>query len=118
MLLAASLLVAGLLFRELVTLLVAVLITVIVAIPPAALATRLERFGVPRFIGALLGVIAVVGVLGAVSPATPARSDRRRARSSGAEARRPLCGRASERRRRGRGAASSRSAAPTARFAG
>jgi len=62
-LLAAFLLAAGFLFQQLVTLLVAVLITVIVAIPPAALASRLERVGLPRWIGALLGMLALVGIL-------------------------------------------------------
>jgi predicted PurR-regulated permease PerM len=52
-LLAAGLLLFGLLFRQLVTLLLAILITVIVAIPLAAAATRLERRGLPRALGAL-----------------------------------------------------------------
>jgi predicted PurR-regulated permease PerM len=47
-LLAAGLLLFGLLFRQLVTLLLAILITVVVAIPLAAVATRLERYKVPR----------------------------------------------------------------------
>ena len=51
----AGLLVVGLLFHQLVTLLLAVLITVIVAIALAAVADRLERLGVPRPIGALVG---------------------------------------------------------------
>jgi hypothetical protein len=42
-LLAAGLLLFGLLFRQLVTLLLALLFTVIIAIPLAAAATRLER---------------------------------------------------------------------------
>ena len=62
-LLAAGLLLFGLLFRQLVTLLLAILITVIVSIPLAAAATRLQRRGVPRPIGALAallgGVLAV-----------------------------------------------------------
>ena len=62
-LLAAGLLLVGLLFRQLVTLLLAILITVIVSIPLAAAATRLQRRGVPRPIGALAallgGVLAV-----------------------------------------------------------
>jgi predicted PurR-regulated permease PerM len=65
-LLAAGLLLFGLLFRQLVTLLLAILITIIFAIPLAAAATRLERRGVPRAIGALLallGGIAVVALL-------------------------------------------------------
>jgi predicted PurR-regulated permease PerM len=65
-LLAAGLLLFGLLFRQLVTLLLAILITIIFAIPLAAAASRLERRGVPRPIGALLallGGIAVVALL-------------------------------------------------------
>jgi predicted PurR-regulated permease PerM len=65
-LLAAGLLLFGLLFRQLVTLLLAILITIVFAIPLAAAATRLERRGLPRPIGALialLGGIAVVALL-------------------------------------------------------
>ncbi len=54
-LLAFALLAAGLLFREMVTLIVAILMTILIAIPLSALATRLERFGIPRFLGALPG---------------------------------------------------------------
>ncbi len=46
--LAAGLLLFGLLFRQLVTLLLAMLTTVVLAIPLAAAAKRLERFGLPR----------------------------------------------------------------------
>ena len=56
-LLAAGLLLVGLLFRQLVTLLLAILITVIVAIPLAAAATRLQRRGVPRAMGALAALL-------------------------------------------------------------
>ncbi len=62
-LLAFALLAAGLLFRELVTLLVAILMTVLIAIPLAALATRLEGYGVPRFAGALIGLLIGFGTL-------------------------------------------------------
>jgi predicted PurR-regulated permease PerM len=65
-LLAAGLLLFGLLFRQLVTLLLAILITIVFAIPLAAAATRFERRGLPRPIGALLaltGGIAVVALL-------------------------------------------------------
>ena len=62
-LLAAGLLVLGMLFRQLVTLLVAVLITVLIAIPLSAFATRLERRGVPRPVGALIGLLGLVGVV-------------------------------------------------------
>ena len=47
----ALLLVLGLLFRQLATLLLAVLMTIIIAIPLSAGATRLERRGIPRPVG-------------------------------------------------------------------
>ena len=65
-LLAGALLVFGLVFRELLTLLLAVLMTVIVAIPLAAAADRLERRGIPRQLGAflaLLGGLTAIGVI-------------------------------------------------------
>jgi predicted PurR-regulated permease PerM len=63
-LLAAGLLLFGLLFRQLVTLLLAVLITIVVAIPLAAAASRLERRGLPRTVGALLALLGGIAVLG------------------------------------------------------
>jgi len=70
--LAAVLLVLGLLFRQLATLMLAVLITVIIAIPLSAGTTRLERRGIPRPLGAfatLLGALAVIaGVLALIIP--------------------------------------------------
>jgi predicted PurR-regulated permease PerM len=63
-LLAAGLLLFGLLFRQLVTLLLAILVTVIVAIPLAAAAQRLERYRIPRPVGALVTLLAAVGALG------------------------------------------------------
>ena len=65
-LLAAGLLLIGLLFRQLVTLLLAILMTVIVAIPLAAAASRLERRGIPRAVGALLTLLAGIGIIGLV----------------------------------------------------
>src|SRR3954454_1030151 len=65
-LLAAGLLLFGLLFRQLVTLLLAILIKIVFAIPLAAAATRLERRGIPRPVGALvalLGGVATVALL-------------------------------------------------------
>jgi predicted PurR-regulated permease PerM len=62
-LLGFALLAAGLLFQQLVTLIVAILVTVLIAIPLSALADRLERYRVPRYIGALLGLIIGFGVL-------------------------------------------------------
>jgi predicted PurR-regulated permease PerM len=71
-LLAGALLVLGLLFRQLVTLLLAVLMTVIIAIALSGVATRLERRGIPRPLGALggllSGVVVVAGVLALVIP--------------------------------------------------
>lgn len=70
--LAAVLLVLGLLFRQLATLMLAVLMTVIIAIPLSAGATRLERHGVPRVFGALLtllgGLAVLAGVLALIIP--------------------------------------------------
>jgi predicted PurR-regulated permease PerM len=63
-LLAAGLLLFGLLFRQLVTLLLAMLVTVIVAIPLAAAAQRLERFAIPRPVGALVTLLAGIGAIG------------------------------------------------------
>jgi len=70
--LAAALLVLGLLFRQLATLLLAVLMTIIIAIALSAGADRLERRGVPRPIGALVtllgGLAVVAGVLALIIP--------------------------------------------------
>ena len=63
-LLAAGLLLFGLLFRQLVTLLLAILVTVIVAIPLAAVAQRLERYRIPRPVGALVTLLAGIGAIG------------------------------------------------------
>jgi predicted PurR-regulated permease PerM len=63
-LLAAGLLLFGLLFRQLVTLLLAILTVVILAIPLAAAARRLERFGVPRPVGALVTLVGGLAALG------------------------------------------------------
>jgi predicted PurR-regulated permease PerM len=62
-LLAAGLLLFGLLFRQLVTLLLAILMTVVIAIPLAAAAERLERHRIPRVVGALLTLLAGVGLV-------------------------------------------------------
>jgi predicted PurR-regulated permease PerM len=56
-LLAAGLLLFGLLFRQLATLMLAVLMTIVIAIPLSAAATRLERFHVPRPVGALVALL-------------------------------------------------------------
>ncbi|MGH2742961.1 MAG: AI-2E family transporter, partial [Thermoleophilaceae bacterium] len=62
-LLAAGLLLFGLLFRQLVTLLLAILITIVFAIPLAAAATRLERHRVPRALGALAALLGGITAL-------------------------------------------------------
>ena len=62
-LLAAGLLLLGLLFRQLATLLLAILMTVIISIPLAGAARRLERFGIPRVVGALLALLGGIGAL-------------------------------------------------------
>ena len=62
-LLAAGLLLVGLLFRQLVTLLLAVLVTVIIAIPLADAATKLERRRVPRPAGALLTLLGALALV-------------------------------------------------------
>lgn len=63
MLLAAGLLLFGLLFRQLVTLMLAALMTVIIAIPLSAAATRLERYRLPRWLGALIALLSGVAVV-------------------------------------------------------
>jgi predicted PurR-regulated permease PerM len=65
-LLAAGLVVLALLFRELITLFIAILVTILVAIPIAAAATRLERVGVPRPVGALLAELGLVAAFAGV----------------------------------------------------
>src|SRR4051812_40262772 len=62
-LLAAGLLAAGLLVHELVGLLVGIIATIIVAIVLSAGASRLERWHVPRPMGAFLTLVALVLVL-------------------------------------------------------
>jgi predicted PurR-regulated permease PerM len=62
-LLAAGLLVLGLLFRQLLTLVLAVLITVIIAIPLAAAADSFERRGLPRALGAITALLGGLLVL-------------------------------------------------------
>ena len=65
-LLAAGLLVLGLLFRQLTTLLIAVLMTVLISIPLAAAANWLERYRVPRPLGALAGLLGGLGAIALV----------------------------------------------------
>jgi predicted PurR-regulated permease PerM len=62
-LLAAGLVGAYLLFRELVSLFVLVIITIVLSLPLEAAATRLERRRVPRAVGALLALVVMLGVV-------------------------------------------------------
>ena len=62
-LLAFGLVVAGLVFKQLVTLALAVLIVVIISLPLAGLAEALSRFRVPRAVGVLIGLLIGVGLL-------------------------------------------------------
>lgn len=62
-LLAFGLVIAGLVFRQLVTLILAMLIVVIIALALGAFATRLERFRIPRAIGVLIGLLIGIGLL-------------------------------------------------------
>jgi predicted PurR-regulated permease PerM len=62
-LLAAALLVFGLVFRQLLTLMLAVLMTVLIALPVAAVATRLEKRGVPRALGAAIALLYAVATI-------------------------------------------------------
>jgi predicted PurR-regulated permease PerM len=65
-LLIAALVLLGLAFQQLVTIAVAVLATVLVAILLDSAASRLERNGVPRPIGALLALLAGLAVFAAI----------------------------------------------------
>jgi predicted PurR-regulated permease PerM len=63
-LLAFALVVAALVFQALITLVLAVLIVIVLALPLSAFATMLERRGVPRVIGATLGLLIGLAVIG------------------------------------------------------
>ena len=63
-LLAFGLVVAGLIFQQLVSLVLAVLIVVVIALPLAAFADALSRRGVPRAIGAVLGMLLLLLAFG------------------------------------------------------
>jgi predicted PurR-regulated permease PerM len=65
-LLAFGLVVAGLVFTELATLLLGVTIVVIIALPLDAAATRMQRRGIPRFIGATLALVLLLAAIGAL----------------------------------------------------
>ncbi len=61
--LAAALIVAALLARQLMTLLLAMTVTIILSLPLSAAASLAERRGAPRALGALAAVAAAAGVL-------------------------------------------------------
>jgi predicted PurR-regulated permease PerM len=63
-LLAFGLVVAGLIFRALATLILGVLIVIVIALPLAAFTSMLERRGIPRAVSAPLGLLLVLGALG------------------------------------------------------
>jgi predicted PurR-regulated permease PerM len=65
-LLVAALVLFGLAFQQLITLFIAVLATVLIAILLDAAATRLERYRIPRPLGALMALFAGVAVFGAI----------------------------------------------------
>jgi predicted PurR-regulated permease PerM len=71
-LLAFGLVVAGLVFQQLLTLVLAVLIVVIIALPLGAFADFLMRFHVPRALGTVLGLLlglaAIAGLIAAIVP--------------------------------------------------
>jgi predicted PurR-regulated permease PerM len=62
--LALGLVAAGLLFEELVQIVMLVTIAVVVAVPLAACATWLRRFHIPRALGAVLSLLAAGAVAG------------------------------------------------------
>ncbi len=64
--LASSLAVAALVFPQLMTLLLAVMLTVIFALPLSAAATSLQRRGVPRIAGVLAALLVVGALIGAI----------------------------------------------------
>lgn len=65
-LLAFVLVVGAFLFRQLATLLLAILTTVLIAIPLSAAATRLQRLGVPRAVGALIALLVSVALIAGI----------------------------------------------------
>lgn len=71
-LLAFGLVVAGLIFQQLVSLVLAVLIVIVIALPLSAFANGLARRGVPRGLGAviglLLGLLALIGLIAGIVP--------------------------------------------------
>jgi predicted PurR-regulated permease PerM len=62
-LLAFGLVVAALVFQQLVTLVLAMLVVVVIALPLGAFASLLGRFGVPRPVGVVIGLLIGLGLL-------------------------------------------------------
>ena len=62
--LAVGLLAAGLLFEQLVQIVMLVTIALVIAVPLAASATWLRRFHIPRAVGAVLSLLAGAAVTG------------------------------------------------------
>jgi predicted PurR-regulated permease PerM len=71
-LLAFGLVVAGLIFEQLASLILAVLIVVVIALPMSAFAGVLERLGIPRALGAVLALlVGLGGLVGLVALVVP-----------------------------------------------
>ena len=62
-LLGFALVIAALVFNQLITIIMAALIVVIIALPISAIADKLARFHVPRPIGAVIGLLVGLGLL-------------------------------------------------------
>jgi len=69
-LLAFGLVVAGLVFRQLVSLVLAVMIVVIIALPLGAFASQLQKLGVHRAFGATIALLIGLGALGGLIAVT------------------------------------------------
>lgn len=65
-LLAGALVAGWLLFRELASLFVVVIITIVLSLPLEAAASRVERRGVPRAVGALVALLAILGAVAGI----------------------------------------------------
>lgn len=63
-LLAFGLAVAGLIFEQIVSLVLVVLIVIVIALPLSAFASALQRVGIPRAIGAVLGLLLGLAAFG------------------------------------------------------
>jgi predicted PurR-regulated permease PerM len=75
-LLAFGLVVAALVFRQLISLVLAVLIVVIIALPISSIATTLGRVGIPRPIGAVIALLLGLGIVaGMIVITVPVFSD-------------------------------------------